>query len=97
MGCFCPSDPSKPNDFVRSSASSKDLKQLYTMDNQILGKGSFGTVYKGINRFNPNMTVAIKAIDKRRLSPEEIDDIHKEVQTLQSVDHAHIINYFETY
>ena len=67
------------------------------MDTNILGKGSFGTVYKGTNRHDDKMMSAIKAIDKRRLSPEEIDDIHNEVKTLMKVDHAHIINYYETY
>ena len=54
-------------------------------------------MYKGTNRHDESMKSAIKAIDKRRLSPEEIDDIHNEVKTLMKVDHAHIINYYETY
>ena len=96
MGCFCPAN-AQNNDFVRTKAGHADLKQVYNMDTNILGKGSFGTVYKGTNRFNKDLRAAIKAIDKRTLSPEEIEDIFKEVQTLQSVDHAHIVNYFETY
>ena len=41
--------------------------------------------------------MAIKAIDKRRLTDEEIDDIHNEVQMLQKCDHPNVVNYFETY
>ena len=44
-----------------------------------------------------DLEIAIKAIDKRHLIKEDIDDIHKEVKILQQVDHANIINYFETY
>ena len=41
--------------------------------------------------------MAIKAIDKKALSPLEIEEIHSEVQIIQSVDHANIVNYYETY
>lgn len=82
---------------MRTKANSKDLKTAYMMDKDILGKGSFGTVYKATNRGNHDMKIAVKAIDKKRLSIEEIDDIHKEVKLLQQVDHSNIINYFETY
>ena len=43
------------------------------------------------------MMAAIKAINKTRLSKEEINDIHEEVKLIQRVDHANIINYYETY
>lgn len=41
--------------------------------------------------------MAVKAIDKRPLTIEDIAKIHVEVKTLQSVDHANIVNYHETY
>ena len=41
--------------------------------------------------------MAIKTIDKHKLTKIEIDSINKEVQTIQSVDHANIVNYYETY
>ena len=95
MGCFCPSN--NQNDFVRTKATLKDLRNIYDFDKNILGKGSFGTVYKGTNKDNLNQKIAIKAIDKRKLTRDEIEDLHKEVEMLQKVDHANIINYYETY
>lgn len=41
--------------------------------------------------------MAIKAIDKKHLSEEEIAEIHDEVKMIQSVDHENIVNYYETY
>ena len=94
MGCFC---PTSQENFVRTLANSKDLRLIYNIQKDILGKGTFGSVCKATSKFNPNLEIAIKAIDKRHLIKEDIDDIHKEVKILQQVDHANIINYFETY
>ena len=41
--------------FVRTKADSKDLKKVYQIDLKILGKGSFGTVFKGTNKSNPDL------------------------------------------
>ena len=82
---------------VRTQANYKDLQSVYDIDKNVLGKGSFGTVYKGTNKSNPNLQIAIKAIDKKNLTKDEIEDIQTEIKMLQQVDHANIINYLETY
>lgn len=63
----------------------------------MLGKGSFGVVYKGINKDDPNQQLAIKAIDKRKLTIEEVNEIDDEIFLLTKCDHANIVNYYETY
>ena len=75
----------------------KELKATYDIDRNILGKGSFGTVYKGTNKKNKNHNLAIKAIHKKNLSEEEVNNIHEEVKMIQKVDHVNIVNYYETY
>ena len=62
-----------------------------------MGKGSFGTVYKGTNKEDPSQELAIKAIDKSKLSAKEVAEIHEEVKLIQRCDHANIVNYYETY
>ena len=48
----------------------------------VIGKGSFGIVYKGTNKKDSKSVVAIKAIDKSKLSKQEIDEIHDEVKLI---------------
>ena len=100
MGCVSSNDASRgasKEKFVRTKANLKDLRATYDIDKNLLGKGSFGMVYKAANKQNKDQQIAIKAIDKRKLTKEEINDIHEEVKTIQAVDHANIVNYFETY
>lgn len=96
MGCIC-SGEKKEGQYVQTKANFKHLRDTYLIDNQVLGQGTFGTVYKGTNRKNKNLEIAIKAIDKRKLDKEEIKGIHQEIQVLNKMDHSNTINYFETY
>lgn len=63
----------------------------------MLGKGSFGVVYKGINKKNSEQQLAIKCVDKLRLNPWEVNEIDEEIFLLQKCDHPNIVNYYETY
>ena len=95
MGNLC-CGPRKEN-YKKTMLNYKDLRATYDIEKGVLGKGSFGTVYKASNKKNKEQKLAIKAIDKKMLSPEEIEKIHEEVQLLNKVDHANIVNYYETY
>ena len=94
-GICCGQRPTKQ--YKKTMLNFKDLKATYNLDTKPLGKGSFGTVYRGTNKANSNVKIAIKAINKRALSENEIEQIHQEVQIIQTVDHPNIINYYETY
>ena len=83
--------------YRKSLANCDDLLNTYIIDKNRLGKGSFGSVYKGTNRMDPTSKLAIKKIDKQDLTKEEVDGIHKEVLILSRADHPNIVNYFETY
>lgn len=54
-------------------------------------------MYKGTNKENKTQQLAIKAIDKSKLSKSEVEEIHDEVKMIQQCDHANIVNYYETY
>ena len=96
MGICCSSEK-KGSNYKKTMLNYKDLKATYHLDPKILGKGSFGTVYKGINKKNKDQKIAIKAIDKNNLTPKECEEIHDEIKLLEQVDHPNIVNYFETY
>jgi serine/threonine protein kinase len=51
-----------------SKAKSKDMRQLYDLDEKKpLGEGSFGKVYRARNKQDKSVEIAIKMISKRGL------------------------------
>ena len=96
MGSLCSKSPSE-RIYVHSKAKYRDLIRTYKLDHQSLGKGSFGSVYKAENRDNSRHKLAIKVINKTKLSKSEIMDLYEEVKTLNSLDHPNIVKYYETY
>ena len=69
----------------------------YTIDKHVLGKGAFGKVYKGVDIKNPEFQVAIKVLNKMKMSPKDLEHVMDEVDLLRKVDHPNIVEYFETY
>ncbi len=63
----------------------------------MLGSGNFGKVFLGTSHTDKNLKVAIKLIDKRKGSPEELELIKQEIMILSKLDHPNISKYYETY
>ena len=59
-------------------------------------EGHAARVFKTYNLHNPDIEVAIKVMDKDKLSLD-IDTIFEEVAILHTLDHPNIVKYFETY
>ena len=79
------------------------LKNLTSMNFELrpsrcgeeLGRGSFGTVYQGIDH-ETGVLMAIKVFNLDGLSPEGIDAIATEIRILQQLNHPHIVKYLNS-
>jgi len=71
-----------------------DPEDLFTKQERI-GKGSFGEVYKGIDR-RTQKTIAIKIINLEE-AEDEIEDIQQEITVLSQCDSSYITKYLGSY
>lgn len=71
-----------------------DPEDLFTKQERI-GKGSFGEVYKGIDR-RTQKTIAIKIINLEE-AEDEIEDIQQEITVLSQCDSSFITKYLGSY
>jgi len=82
-------------EFVETTLQGKlDPEELFTKQERI-GKGSFGEVYKGIDR-RTQKTIAIKIINLEE-AEDEIEDIQQEITVLSQCDSCFITKYIGSY
>lgn len=75
------------------SVLSEDPTLLYDLKER-LGKGSFGSVFRAVNRKTGDV-VAIKIIPVA--DDESIEDVRREVSILQECENSHIVKYYGAY
>lgn len=63
----------------------------------MLGTGNFGKVFLGTSHTDKDHKCAIKLIDKKKGTPEELELIKQEIMILSNLDHPNISKYYETY
>ncbi|GMM34168.1 serine/threonine protein kinase [Saccharomycopsis crataegensis] len=83
---------SKKKEEARSNRNIFD--HYHFTENDIIGKGNFGSVYKARNR-QTNELVAVKVVQSTR--PEEALMINKEIGTLKSCEHNNIMKIIDQF
>ncbi|CCH59006.1 hypothetical protein TBLA_0B01630 [Henningerozyma blattae CBS 6284] len=73
----------------RTESTEFVTKAQYGLIN-VIGKGSFGVVYKAVNR-QTNQVIAIKQVNYD--NDEELNDIMSEINLLKNLNHKHIVKY----
>lgn len=79
---------------IRSSASSK-FEEFAWIKGELIGRGSFGSVYLALNVTTGEM-LAVKQVvvnDSWNNSSDGLDALHKEVETMKDLDHLNIVQY----
>lgn len=76
------------SDSPASNASSS--KSVQYQLKQVIGKGSYGVVYKAMNKKNEQV-VAIKEVNYE--DDDELNDIMSEIDLLKNLDHVNIVKY----
>ena len=56
-----------------------------------LGQGTYATVYKGYRKGNTREVVAVKCIQRKRLSKSSSENLIREIEILKGINHEHIV------
>lgn len=59
----------------------------------MIGRGSFGDVYLGLNVTTGEMLAVKQVVRSNKLDLEGIMALHKEIETMKDLDHKHIVQY----
>ena len=87
--------PTNQNKRLSLPQKSHNLRQRYKFSGKVIGAGNFGKIMLAENKFH-GQQVAIKFISKESVR-DQMHEIIREVQILQSLDHPNIVKYHETY
>ncbi|KAK3545945.1 hypothetical protein QTP70_016946, partial [Hemibagrus guttatus] len=91
----CTPPPPAPFSHRVVSAKPNQISNFYTINHQeIIGGGRFGQVHKCIEN-SSGLTLAAKIIKAR--SPKEKDAVKNEIQVMNQLDHANLIQLYAAY
>ena len=80
---------------IRKIVGYSNLKEIYEI-RQVLGKGKFGLVKLGIHR-GSGRKVAIKIINKKLVTPIDVQQVKTEIDILKIAKHPNIIKLYDVF
>ena len=82
----------------KSSSLYKDIRTFYKFKD-FLGEGHFGSVRTAFKKreYSPHKFFAVKSISLKKLSEKQYQDLILEVKIISSLEHPHIVKFYETY
>jgi len=70
------------------------IQEFYDLERHRMGEGSFGTVFKGVNK-STGFERAIKVMSKKY--KKNLKGFHNEIHIMKNVDHPNIIKFYEAF
>eukprot|EP01041_Mallomonas_annulata_P001467 gene1467-2818_t len=80
---------------ANSKLSTRKFKKEYTLSRE-LGSGAFSVVRLAVNKTTGD-SVAVKIVDKKKLSEEDLESLATEILILDHLNHPHIIKLMEVF
>lgn len=81
--------------FRSSNRTHKVIKNSYCFQ-ETLGTGSFAVVKKAVRK-KDGMVFAVKIIQKKKLSQEELETVDDEIEIMNKIKHKNIVGLYEFY
>eukprot|EP01036_Dinobryon_divergens_P029898 gene29899-39068_t len=67
----------------------------YTLEDTVLGSGGFSEVRSGVSKTALLQKVAVKIVDRKKLSPKDEESLQNEVAILDKLNHPHILRQLD--
>jgi predicted Ser/Thr protein kinase len=80
---------------LRQIINYRDVNEYFEFIKE-LGKGQFGSVFLGVDK-NSKENVAIKVMDKTKLSLKELDSLRVESEILKKCNHKNIVKFIDQF
>jgi len=75
---------------------SKNIHENYVIRQKQLGKGTYGTVHKGVRK-SDKLRVAVKVLKKKHILQKAslVEKLEREVLIMQGCDHENVVKFFD--